>query len=96
MWNIFWKLFLEIMVLKMRWKSLGRFLGVPSLFRNFLGIFLCMEMCFSPLCVQCSGVLSVLPFDCAADARGQAGGAWLLVQFCKLGLSYAVDSPPLS
>jgi hypothetical protein len=40
MWNITWELILEIRVMEMRWKCLGRIWGVPSLFRKFLGIFL--------------------------------------------------------
>jgi len=45
--NKFLKLFLDIMVMKMIWKSLVRFLGLPSLFINFLGIFSCLEKGFS-------------------------------------------------
>ena len=58
MWNITWELFLEIRIMEMQWKCLGRIWGVPSLFRNFLGIFLCRENGFLLLCVHCSDVPS--------------------------------------
>ena len=47
--------------MKMIWKVLGRFWGAPSLFRNFLGIFLCTEMGFVAFYVQCLGVPSIFP-----------------------------------
>ena len=39
MWNITWELILEIRIMEMRCKCLGRIWGVPSLSTNFLGIF---------------------------------------------------------
>ena len=43
----------------MGWKYLGRIWGVPSLFRIFLGIFLCMENRFLTLCVHFLGVHNI-------------------------------------
>ena len=43
----------------MRCNNLGKFLGVPSLFRNFLGIFLCKERAFLPLFVHSRCVPSI-------------------------------------
>jgi len=39
MWNVTWVLILEIRIMEMRCKCLGRIWGVPSLFSNFLEIF---------------------------------------------------------
>ena len=61
MWNITWELFLEIGIMKLGYKCLGRIWRVPSLFRNFLGIFLCMEMGFVASYVHCPGVHSNFP-----------------------------------
>ena len=75
-WNITWELILEIRIMEMRCKCLGRVWGVPSLFRNFLGIFLCMEMSFPLLCVHFSGVPSVFSsaewLTCGAGLWGSA------------------------
>jgi len=53
----------------MQWwsKYLGRVLGVPSLFRNFLGFFLYMENGVSRSCVHFPGAPSNSP---AADPWG--------------------------
>jgi hypothetical protein len=40
MWTITWELFLEIRIMEMGCKFLGRVWGVPSLFKKILGIFL--------------------------------------------------------
>ena len=47
--------------MEMRRKCLGSIWGVPSLFRNLLGFFLCMEMGFVAFCVHCLGVPSIFP-----------------------------------
>ena len=62
MWNITWELFLEIGIMEMRWKCLGRIWGVPSLFRNFLGSFLFKEMGLVASCVHCLGAHSIFPW----------------------------------
>ena len=61
MWSTLGKIFLEIRIMEMRSKCLGRIWGVPSLFRKFLGIFLCTEMGFVAFYVQCLGVPSIFP-----------------------------------
>ena len=81
--------------MEMGWKRLGRFLGVPSLFRNFVGIFLCMESGFSPLCVHSRGVPSNFHLDCVVDTRASVGGVSLPVLCCAPGFHCAVDCPLL-
>ena len=53
------------------WKYLCRIWGVPSLFMNFLGIFLCMETGFVTSCVHFLGVPNV--FSCWSLCAGDVG-----------------------
>jgi len=68
-------------------KCLGRIWGVPSLFRDFLGIFPCMESGFLALCVHYSGVHSIF-FSTKWLTRGAS--QWHCV--VHWALHYAVDS----
>jgi hypothetical protein len=62
----------------MGWKVLGRFWGVPSLFRNFLEIFLCKEIGLVTSCVHSPGNPSIF-FSLQSLTRGVwAGGISLL------------------
>ena len=81
MWNVTWVLILEIRIMEMICKCLGRIWGVPSLFRNFMGIFLCMEMGFVASYVHCPGVHSNFPrvqwLTRGASAAGSAASTVL-------------------
>ena len=88
MWNIVWKIFLEIGIMEMVWKCLGRIWGVPSLFRKFLGNFRCKENEFSLLLVHCSGVLSI--FSSAKRMTRGPGLAGLSCWHCAMHGVYTV------
>jgi hypothetical protein len=62
--------------MEMRWKCLGRTWGVPSLFKNFLGIFPSKEYGFSLSYVHCSGASSIfLPVEWLTSGAIVAGSA---------------------
>ena len=73
--------------MEMGWKRLGTFLGVPSLFRNFMG----MESGFSPLFVHSRGVPSNFLLDCVVDTRASAGRVSLPALCCAPGFHCVVD-----
>ena len=77
--------------MEMGWKRLGRFLGVPSLFMNFVGIFPCMESSFSPLCVYSRGVPSNFLLDCVVDTWASAGRVSLPALYCAPDFHCVVD-----
>ena len=57
----------------------------------YLGIFLCMESGFSPLCVHSRGVPSNFLLDCVVDTWASAGGVSLLALCCVPGFHCVVD-----
>ena len=67
--------------MEMGWKRLGRFLGVPSLFRNFVGIFYAWKVVFH-LSVYTLGVYLT---------RASAGRVSLPALCCALGFHCVVD-----
>ena len=96
MWNITWELFLEIGIMKLGYKCLGRIWRVPSLFRNFLGIFLCMEMGFVASYVHCPGVHSNFPrVQRLTHGAGAVGQLLLLCRGPDVPLRWTASSSPL-
>ena len=95
MWNITWELFLEIDIMKILWKCLGRIWGVPSLFWNFLGIFPCMEMGFVTSCVHFRGVHSIFPrvqqLTCGAGGTVMCTGCSTVLWTVSLSLNVRVN-----